>query len=121
MTDNSYVKKTTTPDAVSPDELKDLQKTAKKKEEDDKTSEVMTRGHELVNIVCEADEYNEFEDIQALAAQAVYNLKRKYEQFSMSELEDINNGEGNPRHLMKGVNLAARIDEAFRIILDNLQ
>ena len=121
MTDTPYTKKTATPAGVSSDELKDLQKAAKQKEADDHLSEVMSRGHEMVQILCDDDEYESIEDIQALAAQAVYNLKRKYEQFTMSELDDVNEGDGNPRHLMRGMRLATKLGVAFDIITESLQ
>ena len=106
----------TTPDSISADELKDLKRKAEKTKEETFFNELMGRGHELVNIICEAKEYGEFNDVQALALQSIYNLRCKYEQFCKAAAKS----EDNPRNLMRGMRAWTQIDTAFDLIESTL-
>ena len=110
-----------TPDSISADQLKDLKRKAEQTKEEAFLHELMDRGHAIVDIVCEADAYDEFNDVQALALQAVYNLRCKYEQFCTRAAENIEEGSSdNPRHLMKGIRSYTRLATAFDLIKETL-
>lgn len=112
MTDNT----TTTPDAISSDALKDLHDKASLTDDEKFFRDLVNRGYEMIETLSDEEQYGEFNDVQALALQAVRNLRIKYEQYCTTAAEQLEESAGSPRHLMLGLRTYSRLDTAFDLI-----
>ena len=105
----------TTPDAISAKELSKLADEASDREEKDRLKELMTMGHDLVEIVADEGRYDDFDEVQALALQASWNLMGSYKR-ALKKM--INDDRISQKQIIQCMRAYTQAETAFDILKD---